>query len=94
MPHPVDNTSQADRHYANVTLILRLTLDQAGHLLQGELVDTTDTLQKRFLGLTGLNQAVEAWLRQQEQPAADDPSATQDGGNQRGNPQQISQKGE
>ncbi|MDQ5852822.1 MAG: hypothetical protein M3380_12295 [Chloroflexota bacterium] len=54
-----------DRHY--VTLILRLTLDRAGHLIQGELVDTTDTLQKRFTSSSGLNQAVQAWLREQEQ---------------------------
>ena len=92
MPHPADDISLADRHY--VTLILRLTLDQTGHLLQGELVDMTDTLQKRFLGLTGLNQAVEAWLKQQEQPVADDSSANHDSGNRSGDPQQISQKGE
>jgi hypothetical protein len=79
MPHQADDITLADRHY--VTLILRLTLNRTGQLLQGELVDTTDTLQKRFLGLTGLNQAVEAWLRQQEQPAADDSSANQDSGN-------------
>ena len=92
MPHPADDITLADRHY--VTLILRLTLDQTGQLLKGELVDMTDTLQKRFLGSTGLHQALEAWLRQQEQSAADDASANQDSGNQRGAPQQIAQKGE
>ena len=50
----------ADRRY--VTLILRLTLDRGGRLLQGELVDTTDTLQKRFVDVAGLNQAVQDWL--------------------------------
>ena len=84
MPHAPDDITLANRHY--VTLILRLTLDGMGQLLQGELVDTTDTLQKRFLGLTGLNQAVEAWLQQQEQPATDDSSANQDSGNRRGGP--------
>jgi hypothetical protein len=92
MPHLTDNITLADRHY--VTLILRLTLDQTGHLLNGELLDTTDTLQKRFLGLTGLNQALETWLRQQEQLVADDSSAGQNSGDQRGVPPQISQKGE
>lgn len=92
MPHPADDSTLANRHY--VTLILRLALDQTGRLLQGELVDTTDTSQKRFLGLTGLNQAMEAWLQQQEQSVADNSTANQDSGNQRGGPQQIPQKGE
>ena len=68
MPHLADDTTLADRYY--VTLILRLTLDRSGRLIQGELVDTTDTLQKRFLGASGLNQAVAAWLEQQEQAEA------------------------
>lgn len=92
MPHVPDDITLANRHY--VTLILRLALDQTGHLLQGELVDTTDTLHKRFLGLTGLNQAVEAWLRQQEQPVAGDSTADEHSGGQRGAPPQIPQKGE
>ena len=92
MPEPTDTTSMTDRHY--VTLVLRLTLDQMGRLLQGELMDTTHTLQKRFLGSTGLHQVVETWLRQQEHPAADVSSANRDSGNQRGDPPQISQKGE
>ena len=79
MPDPANNTSMTDRHY--VTLILRLSLDQMGRLLQGELVDTTHTLQKRFLGSTGLHQAVETWLRQQEQPVADVSSNPEGGGN-------------
>jgi hypothetical protein len=52
-----------------------------GRLLQGELVDTTHTLQKRFLGSTGLHQVVETWLRQQEQPVADVSSNPEGGGN-------------
>ena len=79
MPEPADTTSLTDRHY--VTLILRLTLDQRGQLLQGELVDTTHTLQKRFLGVVGLNRAVETWLHQQEHPAADVSSNPEGGGN-------------
>jgi hypothetical protein len=66
--HP-DDTPLVDRHY--VTLILRLTLDRGGHLIQGELVDTTDTLQKRFTGASGLTKAMESWLRYQEQLKAD-----------------------
>jgi hypothetical protein len=65
MPHPADDITLADRHY--VTLILRLTLDGTGRLLQGELVDTTDSLPKRFIGATGLHQAVTGWLRQWKQ---------------------------
>jgi hypothetical protein len=57
-----------NRHY--VTLILRLALDRSGRLIQGELVDTTDTVQKRFTDASGLNQAVATWLRQQERGEA------------------------
>ena len=64
MSHPPPDSTLADRHY--VTLILRLTLDRGGRLIQGELVDTTDTLWKRFTSSSGLSQAVETWLRQQE----------------------------
>jgi hypothetical protein len=67
MPHPADDITRADRHY--VTLILRLTLDRTGQLLQGELVDTTDTLRWR-LGSGSRNN-----------PVADDSSANQDSGN-------------
>ncbi len=84
MPEPADTTSLTDRHY--VTLILRLTLDQMGRLMGGELVDTTHTRQKRFVGVTGLNQAVETWLHQQEHPAAGVSSAELDNGNQSGDP--------
>lgn len=65
MAQPSQDSSVTDHRY--VTLILRLTLDRCGHLIQGELVDTLDTLQQRFRGSSGLNQAVEAWLRRQEQ---------------------------
>jgi hypothetical protein len=70
MPHPADNTTLADHHY--VTLILRLRLDRKGRLIRGELVDTTDSPPERFIGLAGMNQAVAAWLRQQEQAKADE----------------------
>ncbi len=63
MPQAADNSALLDRHY--VTLILRLTLDQAGDLIRGDLVDTTNGLPEHFIGTTGLHQAVEAWLRQQ-----------------------------
>jgi hypothetical protein len=62
--HPADENSLADRHY--VTLILRLTLDRGGRLIQGELVDTTDSQLARFIGVTGLNQAVQDWLMRYE----------------------------
>jgi hypothetical protein len=65
MPYTAENSTLADRHY--VTLILRLTLDQSGRLIQGELATTTDSRQEHFTGNVGLHQAVEAWLRHQEQ---------------------------
>jgi hypothetical protein len=63
MPQAADNSTLLDRHY--ITLILRLTLDQSGNLIQGDLVDTTNVLPEHFIGTTGLHQAVEAWLRKQ-----------------------------
>jgi hypothetical protein len=64
MPQAADNSTLLDRHY--VTLILRLTLNQAGDLILGSLTDTTTGLPEHFIGTTGLYQAVEAWLRQQQ----------------------------
>lgn len=65
MPATADNSTLADRHY--ITLILRLTLDRNGQLIHGDLAGTTDARQEHFIGTTGLYQAVEAWLRQQQQ---------------------------
>jgi len=55
-------TNLAERHY--VTFIVRLMLDSERRLIQGELVDTTDTFQQRFIGVAGLNEAVRHWLTQ------------------------------
>lgn len=71
MPQAADNRTLLDRHY--ITLILRLTLDQAGDLIQGDLVDTTNGLPEHFMGTTGLQQAVEAWLRQQHSKDEQEP---------------------
>ena len=71
MPQAADNSTLSDRHY--ITLILRLTLDQAGDLIQGDLVDTTNGLPEHFIGTTGLYQAVEAWLRQQHSKDEQEP---------------------
>ena len=60
MQPPARDETLADHRY--VTLILRLTLDQGGQLIHGELVDTTDTLLGRFIGAAGLNNAVRDWL--------------------------------
>ena len=65
MSQEAPDTALTDRHY--ITLIVRLTLDRAGRLIQGELVDTADTLQKRFTGAAGLNQAVATWVSQHVQ---------------------------
>lgn len=59
-----EHSTLADRRY--VTLILRLTLDRAGRLIQGDLADTADSRQEHFFGTAGLHQAVEAWLQQQQ----------------------------
>ena len=63
MPQAADNSALLDRHY--ITLILRLPLDEAGDLIQGDLVDTTNGLPEHFIGRAGLYQAVDAWLQQQ-----------------------------
>jgi hypothetical protein len=60
MQPPAPDETLADHRY--VTLILRLTLDQGGQLVHGEVVDTTDTLLGRFVGVAGLNNAVQDWL--------------------------------
>ena len=71
MPQAADDSTLSDRHY--VTLILRLTLDQAGDLIQGDLLDTTNSLPEHFIGTTGLYQAVEAWLRKQHSKDEQEP---------------------
>ena len=63
----VSEITLQNRHY--ISLIVRLTLDQQGHLIQGELLDTTDTLRQRFTTLSELNNVVATWLKQQEQTA-------------------------
>ena len=63
MLQAADNNTLSDRHY--ITLILRLTLNRAGDLVQGDLVDTTNELPKHFIGATGLHKVVEAWLWKQ-----------------------------
>jgi hypothetical protein len=65
MPHPADNITLANRRY--VTLILRLTLDQRGRLIGGELVDMTNSGPEHFIRIAGLRQAVTRWLRKQRQ---------------------------
>lgn len=69
MSERANNHILEDRRY--VTLILRLVLDGGGRLIQGELVDTTDTRRERFIGASGLNQSVATWLRHQEQAGTD-----------------------
>lgn len=59
-----DDSMLSDRHY--ITLVLRLTLDRTGRLLQGSLADTTYNSPAFFIGPAGLHQAVDAWLRQQQ----------------------------
>lgn len=70
MPHRADDTTLAERHY--VTLIVRLTLDEQGRLIQGALLDTANSLPEHFLGAPGLTQAVTHWLQQQEHKEVDE----------------------
>ena len=63
-----------NRYY--LSLVVRLTLDQTGRLIQGEVLDTADTLRQRFTTLSELNEAMAAWLKQQEQaPEREDEDA-------------------
>ena len=71
MGNPSYENHLMDRHYA--TLILRLTLDQQGRLIQGEMVDVTDTYQERFIGDHGLNHVIHKWLTRQQQSITDNP---------------------
>lgn len=64
MSQPSHENVLEQRHY--VTLILRLSLDQHGRLIQGEMVDTANELQERFMGRAGLTRAVQSWLTRQE----------------------------
>jgi hypothetical protein len=64
MSQRTDDSTLLDRHY--ITVVLRLTLDQTGHLLQGSLADTTHKPPTFFIGPAGLHQVVDAWLRQQQ----------------------------
>ncbi len=64
MSNPANTDELKNRHYTS--LILRLTLDQWGRLIQGELVDMTNTPRQRFTTLSELNKAVAVWLKQQE----------------------------
>lgn len=65
MLDPANEDDLKNRYY--LSLILRLTMDQWGRLIRGELVDMTNTPQQRFTTLSGLNDAVAVWLKQQEQ---------------------------
>jgi len=69
MPPAAVDEVLANKRY--VTLILRLMLNHDGQLIQGELVDTTDTVLGRFVGVAGLNQAVQDWLTGHEHAEED-----------------------
>jgi hypothetical protein len=56
----------------NATLILRLVLDQRGHLMYGELVDVAGGPPDRFVAWRGLIGVVRTWLRNQEQEGVSD----------------------
>ena len=69
MSQPFQENTLTERHY--VTVVLRLTLDSHGRLIQGELVDMGNEIQERFMGRAGLTRAVQGWLTKQEQPDSD-----------------------
>ncbi len=61
MSNPSKQTFLTKQYY--VTLILRLGLDQEGHLIKGELVDTVGSRPKHFVDLESLNHVIEAWFK-------------------------------
>lgn len=62
----------ADRRY--VSVVVRLVLDQRGHMIHGEVVGAANTQPTRFSGWPGLNRAIRAWLAQPERDADSDDS--------------------
>lgn len=62
MPREADNSTLTDRHY--ITLILRLTVNSTGELIQGNLINIGSALPKHFIGMRGLYKAVEASLQE------------------------------
>jgi hypothetical protein len=65
-----DEDKLSEKHYA--TLILRLILNRQGRLLSGELVDTTNGFQERFVAWRGLIRVLRTWLISQSHAAASD----------------------
>jgi hypothetical protein len=71
VPTPPDEDKLANKRYA--TLILRLILDQRGHLLYGELVDATNGFHERFVKWRGLIHKLRGWFTSQRGTGTDDP---------------------
>jgi hypothetical protein len=49
-----------------VTLVLRLVLDDRGRLERGSLISVSGSSQGHFSGWEGLQQALQGWLKRQE----------------------------
>lgn len=64
----------AENHLANrryISVVLRLVLDQHGHMIHGEVIGDANMRPARFSGWRGLTHALQDWLINQEQDAAD-----------------------
>jgi hypothetical protein len=68
VPTLPDEDKLSENHYA--TLILRLVLDQQGHLKYGELLDATNGFQERFVEWRGMIHLLRVWLTSQVPPKA------------------------
>ncbi len=65
MVNGLNDNTLVERHY--VTLIVRLLVDHHGQMINGEMVDVTDTFRRHFVNEHGLIVGVHTWLTQQEQ---------------------------
>ena len=70
MPQSPAESHLVDRHY--VSVVLRLVLDQNGHMIHGELVGDATTGPIRFSGWRGLTRALQAWLTRYAQDGSAD----------------------
>jgi hypothetical protein len=75
-----DENTLVERHY--VSLIVRLLVDHHGQVINGELVDATNTFRKHFIDEQGLTAAVHTWLTQQEQGSDERASGSQEANHQ------------
>jgi hypothetical protein len=66
----VQYDKNCNRFHQQKTNIKPRKRSHRGRVIWGELMDATDTFQKRFTDASGMKQALATWLRQQDQGAA------------------------